>query len=420
MKSKFKYAILNIRIKLGDGVVIKIIIHRGTNQIGGCLTEIQSNSGTKILIDIGANLPDSDGNEKNEIELKGLTTGTTTYSAIFITHYHGDHIGLYNKVNSDIPIYIGEISKGIYLILQNRLNNVDIVSKEDLEKIESFNTFSIKDTITINDIVVTPIGTDHSAFDSYMFMIEADNKKILHTGDFRIHGQRGKKLLEGIRKYVGNVDCLICEGTTLTRNENEILTESQLQYKAQNIFKKNKYNFILCSSTNIDRIAAFHKATLNAHKMFICDKYQSQILEYVSKNAKSSLYKFNESKESKLYCYGDNMIDKMNECGFVMLVRATDRFKDIMSNFKDYHFIYSQWLGYLKGENPDYKRIQDFTPSNFEYLHTSGHATPKAIKQVIDITNPKVVIPIHTEEKERIKELTDKAIILEDNEEFNL
>ena len=403
---------------MGGGIVIKIIVHRGTNQIGGCLTEIQSDSGTKILIDIGANLPDSDGNEKPEIKLEGLTYGTSSYDAIFITHYHGDHIGLYNKVDSNIPIYIGKISKGIYTILQKRLSKANIVSKEDLEKIEAFNTFSIKDTITIKDIVVTPIGTDHSAFDSYMFVIEADNKRILHTGDFRLHGQRGKKLLEAIRKYVGDVDCLICEGTTLTRNEDEILTESQLQVRAQDIFEKNKYNFILCSSTNIDRIAAFHKATLNAHKMFICDKYQSEILKYVSKNSRSSLYKFNESKASKVYCYGNNMISKMNEYGFVMLVRATDRFKDIMSNFKDYHFVYSQWLGYLKGKNENYKRIQNFVPNKFEYLHTSGHATSDAIKMVIEITNPRIVIPIHTEGKEKIKELTDKAVILEDNEEI--
>lgn len=397
---------------------MKIIIQRGTNQIGGCLTELQSNSGTKILIDIGTNLPDSDGNKKPEIELEGLTYGESSYDAIFITHYHGDHIGLYNKVNSNIPIYIGKISKGIYTILQKRLGKANIISKEDFEKINAFNTFSIKDKITIKDIVISPIGTDHSAFDSYMFLIEADNKKILHTGDFRIHGQRGKKLLDAVRKYVGDVDCLICEGTTLTRNDNEILSESQLQLKAEDIFKNNKYNFILCSSTNIDRIAAFHKAALRAHKMFICDKYQSEILEYVSKNSRSNLYKFNENKESKIYCYGENMINKMREYGFVMLVRTTDRFKDIMSNFKGYHFIYSQWLGYLKGKNIDYKRIQDFVPESFEYLHTSGHATPDAIKQIIEITNPRIVIPIHTEGKEIIKELTDKAVILEDKEEI--
>ena len=397
---------------------MKVIIHRGTNQIGGCLTEIQSNNGTKILIDIGANLPDSNGIIEPEIQLDGLTTANASFDAIFISHYHGDHIGLYNKINSSIPIYMGKISKGIYTILQRRLNKAKIVSNEDLERIDSFKTFSIRDSILINDIRITPIGADHSAFDSYMFLIEVDNKKILHTGDFRTHGQRGDKLLEAIKKYVGSVDCLICEGTTLTRNENQILTEGQLQYKAKEIFEDNKYNFILCSSTNIDRIAAFHKAALSANKMFICDKYQNEILEYVSKNSRSGLYKFNESKDSKVYCYDNNMISKMQKYGFVMLVRATERFKNIMNNFENYHFIYSQWLGYLNGENVDYKRIQSFTPDDFEYLHTSGHATPEAIKSIIDITNAKVVIPIHTEGKEKIKELTDKAIILEDNEEF--
>ena len=36
---------------------MKILIHRGANQIGGCITEIQSAAGTRILIDLGHNLP---------------------------------------------------------------------------------------------------------------------------------------------------------------------------------------------------------------------------------------------------------------------------------------------------------------------------------------------------------------------------
>ena len=37
---------------------MEIIIHRGAHQIGGCITEIKSDN-AKILIDLGANLPDS-------------------------------------------------------------------------------------------------------------------------------------------------------------------------------------------------------------------------------------------------------------------------------------------------------------------------------------------------------------------------
>ncbi len=402
---------------------MQIKINRGTNQIGGCITEIASSKGTKIIIDIGTNLPDSEGRKKPEIELEGLTKGSHNYKAIFITHYHGDHIGLYNKVLPDIPIYIGEISKEIYNIVQTRLSKANLVSKENLEKISKFKTFNIKNKIIIDDIKIAPIAVDHSAFDSYMFLIETDGKKVLHTGDFRTHGQRGKAVLEAIKKYVGKIDCLICEGTTLTRDNSKILTEFELQKDAEKIFSENKYNFVLCSSTNIDRIAAIHKAALKNHKMFICDDYQCDLLEYINTISRSNLYKFNDTnniKATKVYRYAPNMLEKMKQYGFVMLVRPNAKFAKFLEMFENNTFIYSEWKGYLTGTNEDYKRIQDFVPKDNIYLHTSGHATPEAIKEVINITNPKYVIPIHTENKEKIKELTDKAVILEDGEEFIL
>ena len=256
-----------------------------------------------------------------------------------------------------------------------------------------------------------------------MFLIKADGKRVLHTGDFRTHGQRGKAVVEAIKKYVGKVDCLICEGTTLTRDNTQILSEFELQKKLEEIFNENKYNFVLCSSTNIDRIAAIHKAALNSRKMFVCDSYQCDILEYITKISKSGLYKFNDStniKATKVYRYSSNLLDKMKKYGFVMLVRANVNFENIIRMFPNNKFVYSQWLGYLKGNNEDYQRIQKIVPKLYIYLHTSGHATPKAIKEIIDITNPNYVIPIHTENKQKIKELTNKAIILEDNEEFNV
>ncbi|MBO7495631.1 MAG: hypothetical protein J6T98_03680 [Salinivirgaceae bacterium] len=39
---------------------MKITIHRGANQIGGCITEIESAKGDRIFIDFGHNLPEGD------------------------------------------------------------------------------------------------------------------------------------------------------------------------------------------------------------------------------------------------------------------------------------------------------------------------------------------------------------------------
>ena len=59
---------------------------------------------------------------------------------------------------------------------------------------------------------------------AYMFVIEdkATKTKILHTGDFRRHGYLGKGLFPTLRKFVGNVDILITEGTMLGRKQEKV------------------------------------------------------------------------------------------------------------------------------------------------------------------------------------------------------
>ena len=376
---------------------MEVKIHRGTHQIGGCITEIESNNGTKIIIDIGENLPSQESDKKEEIKIEGLNAGDKPlYDAVFVTHYHGDHIGLYNQILEGIPIYVGEISANIYKILQNRLLEAKIISKEGVELIDRFKTFKIPEKIQIKDITVTPIEVDHSAFNAHMFLVECDGKKLLHTGDFRTHGQRGKAVFPALEKIVGRVDCLICEGTTLSRDKEDIITEFDIQHEAEKIFKENKYSFVLCSSTNIDRIAAIHKATMKEKRMFICDEYQKEILMYIDEISRSDLYKF----KNMVYSYGDNLLKYMGKKGFVMLVRANWLSKQVMEKFPNNVFIYSQWKGYLDKEFKEYEYLQEFVPENYIYLHTSGHADYDTLKKVCKLLNPRMIIPIHSEKPE--------------------
>lgn len=78
---------------------MKIIIHRGINQIGGCITEVATDK-ARIFIDFGQNLPDNNGVTEDQFatpeKVAELTKGV---DAIFYTHYHGDHIGLFHLYN---------------------------------------------------------------------------------------------------------------------------------------------------------------------------------------------------------------------------------------------------------------------------------------------------------------------------------
>ncbi|HRW97839.1 MAG TPA: MBL fold metallo-hydrolase [Cyclobacteriaceae bacterium] len=359
---------------------MKIKIHRGQDQIGGSIVEI-STKATKILIDFGEELSPHQKID-NALVLQGC-------DAVFFSHYHGDHIGLYKSIPLDIPIYLGGTAKQIFAELVSR------TERESLPVVGRFSELAPLRIIQIGDIQITPLLTDHSAFDAYMFLVKADGKTILHTGDFRGHGYRSRGLMPTLRKYVGKVDVLITEGTCLSRTDNEVLSERQLQLKATALMHEKNYVFVLCSSTNIERIAAFYHANPRG-RYFLCDSYQKNILNIVTEASagKSSLYDF-----KKAVIYGDNLEDRFLNRGFCMLVRNRDDHRSIIDSYppEDRLVIYSMWKGYLAGETQNEKLIQFLNGIDYTYLHTSGHADAQTIESIINEVQPDFIMPIHTE-----------------------
>jgi ribonuclease J len=379
---------------------MRINIHRGTHQIGGSITEISTTT-TRIFIDLGSELPDADGMVQPEgLSIDGVTEGLPKCDAVLFTHYHGDHIGRLSEILSGIPVYMGSAAKDIYLALQRRVR--DGIP----EVVEPVRCLSQRQKIWINDIAVTPFSVDHSAYDAYMFLIEAEGKRILHTGDFRSHGFRGKGLLPTLEKYVGQVDVLIIEGTVLSRDESDHLTEQELQIQARQLLFDYKYVFVICSSTHIDRIGAFYQATPKG-KYFIGDQYQKEILAVVEKYAGhySKLYQF-----GKLLTYGVNLHDKLEAKGFCMLARSGSSFQWIMDYYRTTHneevlIIYSMWEGYLKQPASRFNSMLEGF-ENCVHLHSSGHADVKTILDVCRAVSPsQAIIPIHSTNSRRLSSL---------------
>lgn len=123
---------------------MKITIHRGINQIGGCITEIAIEK-ARILIDLGQNLPDGEGVVQDEFaNLDSIETLTKDIDAIFYTHYHGDHLGLFHLVPDTIDQYIGSVAKRVALCKQKRLAYIkgrEELSAKEISKIEAMQTF---------------------------------------------------------------------------------------------------------------------------------------------------------------------------------------------------------------------------------------------------------------------------------------
>ena len=163
------------------------------NQIGGCITMISTDK-TKIVIDYGENLPGAEKESPIEFDWENEKV-----DAVFFTHYHGDHIGRFMEIPDEVPLYMGEVTYKVMINIRKALKDWNAVKKLQ-ERLENGTiSFVERDTpIYIgDDIVVTGYSVDHSAYDAYMYLIEADGTNILHTGDFRDHGHRGHVIRNG-------------------------------------------------------------------------------------------------------------------------------------------------------------------------------------------------------------------------------
>lgn len=376
---------------------MQIVIHRGAHQIGGCCTEIRTEQ-SRILIDFGDELSEP-GQVSQPLELEGVTRGKANCGGVFFTHYHGDHVGQFARVLPGIPLYMGGAAKEIFSLYQRRVAaHHPAATAETLDAIRPLHPLG---RVRVGDIQVTPLAVDHSAYDAYMFLIEAQGKKLLHTGDYRLHGFKGKGVLTALEKYVGQVDVLITEGTTLSRVGQPVVTERDVEQQAAQLMREKKYVFLLCSSTNIDRLAAFFAAAKQAGRLFVCDSYQKKILDVATRYSgeKSPLYDF-----SRVLTYGENLLPRMERQGFCMPIRGGEWARSLAERFdaEQSLLIYSMWEGYLE-RDPDLKEFVEH--QNWTVLHASGHGSPEQIKAVCDVVRPRQgVIPIHTDAPQRLAE----------------
>ena len=389
---------------------MQITIHRAT-QIGGQITSISTNR-VSIIIDLGHNLPNHTENEDaydNDSAIAGITEGC---SAILYTHYHGDHIGLFHHVPDSIPQYIGEVAKQVVCRKYKQLcflrePSLQQKYRRALTVASGMHTFHENQKLRFGDISVTPYFVSHSAYDAYMFLIDAEGKRILHTGDFRGHGYLSKGLLPTVQKYIGQVDILIIEGTMLSRKDETILTERALSQKAAELMKEHKYVFVHCSSTDMERLASFKNATrgMFPKRPLLADEYQKDILALFSETAgkKSPCFDF-----GKIYTYSEKnpkLKAWMQENGFTMFIRASASFNRLLDLILPMLpvegkplLIYSMWDGYINRDdtrNEDYVYLQKRFAEVVQ-LHTSGHATADTLRRVCELTNPRLaILPIH-------------------------
>ncbi len=367
---------------MSDDNKIRVKIHRGASQIGGVCTEVYTDH-TRLFFDFGTPL-EGEGNQ-DKLEIEGLTKGVVNTDAVFLTHYHGDHVGEVPNIISQIPVYMHKTARKILQAQQEHKVGIgEIVWAKDVKDL------SVDEPITIEDLKITPLASDHSASDSLMYLIEGYGKRILITGDYRLHGFYSDRVRETF-ETIGHIDLMITEGTNLNRESKFNHDEKWVTDEFKKIIKKYKYVFLFTSSSNIDRIAAFSRCVPKG-KYVIADEYQKKIQNIADESREE------EFKSNKVLYYSDYLKPKFEELGGGMVVRTGDKFKEIVSYFSDKYpedtcLIYSMWKGYEK--KFDSVREMLNCCKNVERRHVSGHVTKEDLEEILRMVRPEKVIIHH-------------------------
>jgi ribonuclease J len=390
---------------------MRICIHRGAHEIGGSCVELES-QGQRLLLDLGLPLDAEENTADLMPAIPGLTEAREDLLGVLLSHPHMDHYGLLKHARPDLPVAMGAAGRRILEAAAPWVPDSIVPATGPV--------LADRQHFAWGPFQVTPYLVDHSAFDSYAFLIEADGRRVFYSGDFRAHGRKGKLYDQMISHPPPNLDVLLMEGSSLGRLDLEATfeTESDLEQRLVTEFKTTVgLALVYASAQNIDRVVTVFRAAKRSGRRLVIDLYTAAILEatdtssipqsdwpevalfvpqrqriQIKGNARFEL--LDRHKANRIF--GEELAAKAGES--VLIFRPLHR-KDLESAdaLKGARFFYSMWEGYLKdGSGARVRTWADAHQIPFIHAHTSGHAGPADLKRFAIALDPKVLVPIHS------------------------
>ena len=408
---------------------IKFIIHRGSHQIGGNCVELVSPN-ARILIDCGLPLDYDEQVPETQKEIReNARKWLQNCDTIFLSHFHADHYGLLDEAPQCTKVYTTKETA--------KLMKMSGVFREDLT--EYLDIQPIEDAVTVKDFRVTKFDVDHSAFGACAFLFEVCGKRILYSGDIRLHGKKGVLY----KNLPQNVDYLFLEGTNLGRGVRQ-KTERAIENEFVKQFSSHpdSLHLVWCSSQNIDRIVALYRACVRTNRVLCVDPYAAYALELAHQNRQSIPNKTFPSFEIYFpWSFTNWMIEKDRQLVYNLRKEATKLEQtDLPENPSKYVLLYrpkligdlnryisktkvcltnSIWAQYWEQNKPEINSLKDWLAEKPELrqklsdIHTSGHADVASLQKIVEHVRPKRIVPIHTEHSESFSSVFPKETVLE-------
>lgn len=387
---------------------VRLTVHRSTREIGGNCVEIGTEDGHRVIIDVGR--PLDAPQDTRGLLAESLDTGMPA-DGVLVSHPHQDHYGLLNEIPSSWPIYAGE---GTGRLLKLSAAMFGKAAPAPIRYWKSGVPFAL------GPFAVTPFLIDHSAFDAYMLLIDVHGRRVLYSGDFRLHGRKGALTRRLMAAPPANVDVLLMEGTNLG-SAKPWGSERSLEVAFARVFERTKGRvFVAWSAQNIDRTVTLYRACLKSGRTLAVDLYTAEVMETLADLGRlprpgwRNLNVVITPRLKRMYrrtgreAFTERMAQshgigaaKLAACAsnWVVMTRASligdYARKGVLPDGSDV-WCWSMWSGYLKtDEGIAVRGWFEEAGTPHEHLHTSGHASPADLQAFATAMAPNRLIPIH-------------------------
>jgi len=410
---------------------MRVRIHRGAHEIGGSCVEVEA-AGCRLVLDVGRPLSSPRDASVPLPDVAGFGGGDPSLAGVVISHAHQDHWGLVDQVAAGVPIYLGAATRRILAEAGFWSSGIDI---------DAAGVLVHRTPLDIGPFRVTPFLNDHSAFDAYSLLVEAEGKRLFYTGDIRGHGRKGAIFEELLRKPPAGVDVMLMEGTNIRpgheppapETPEPVATETDVEVACAATFRDTDGLVLVVSSAqNIDRLVTLYRATLQADRDFVMDLYIAGVARatgsanipqpgpdwprihvYVPlwqrrrvKDA-GAFHRVDEIKPYRLYEEGL----AADPARFVVSFTLSDGPRLAAAGaLAGARAVWSLWTGYLgEPRGQQLQRFLDGAGIPLVVHHTSGHASIADLQRLAAAVAPRRIVPIHSLGGHRYADLFDRV-----------
>lgn len=383
---------------------LRIIPLGGLEQIGMNITAFEYEDSI-VVVDCGLAFPEDDmlGIDLVIPDVTYLEENISKVKAFVFTHGHEDHIGslpyILKKVN--VPMYATKLTMGL---IEHKLEEHDLLKNTKRKVVRP------GQTITLGQLRVEFIKTNHSIQDAVALAIYSPAGIIVHTGDFKVDYTPVFGDAIDLQRFaeIGRkgVLALMCDSTNAER-KGFTASERTVGATFDNIFSEHANSRIIIATfaSNVDRVQQIiNSAYKHGRKVVVEGRSMVNVITIAQELGYLQIPENTLIDVERMKNYADEQMvlittGSQGESMAALSRMAANMHRKIMIKPGDTVIFSSNPIP--GNEKAVSKVINELSMKGanviFQDAHVSGHACQEEIKLIYSLVRPKYAVPVHGE-----------------------